>query len=131
MHPDAASVNVQTQLREDTSTLNATITLLKLRRLPSFQWGKLTIHVVTEQIFSFLRRAYAFPAFLVVMNVSDATVSVALETNANIAPRAYVSAYMPGRARSELAKVYAPNAPVLTRSVTLNGRDCLILTWSG
>lgn len=130
--PQGAIKNVQTQLKDSESCLSITMNLLNLRQLPSFQWGKLSVHVVTDQIFSFLRRAYDFPAFLVVMNISDVAGTVALETNANIAPRAYVSTYIPGIKKvSELSKIYTKNAPVLTNNVTLNARDCLILTWSG
>lgn len=130
--PQGATSNVQAQLKDSGSCLSTTMTLLNLRQLPSFQWGKLSVHVVTDQVFSFLRRAYDFPAFLIVMNISDDESTVALETNANIAPRAYVTAYIPGNKKnSELSKLYTQNAPVLTKKVTLNARDCLILTWSG
>lgn len=136
INPNSRTRNVQVQLNDSGSHLNTTMTLLKLRTLPSFQWGKLKIHVVTDQVFSFTRRAFDFPSYLVVMNISDITVKVKLETTSEIAPRAYVSSYMPGLTREALkdnylSKVYTPNASVLTKLVTLDARDTLILTWSG
>ena len=76
---------------------------------------------------------------MVVVNLSDKSARVSLETGSDIAPRAYVSCYVPGnnnvddddKSGTELLKVYGLNAPVLTRSVSLDARDCLILTWPG
>lgn len=132
VHPDNATRNVQAQLTDPDSHLNVTTSLLKLRAQPAFQWGKLKIHVVNSQIFSFTRKAYDFPTYMLVMNISDTPAKVSLETGSEIAPRAYVSLYIPGRtSNSRLVDTYSLNAPVLTKSVALEPRDCLVLTWSG
>lgn len=119
------------QLEDKESHLQATIQLLKLRELPSFQWGKLKLHVITDQVFSFTRKAYDFPSFLVVINISDEQSNVTLETSSEIAPRAYVSCYIPGGKSNSLNSQYKLDAPVLTKNVSLNPRDCLVLMWRG
>ncbi len=111
-----------------------------LRRLPSFQWGKLNILVANNHILSFTRRAYGFPVYLVVMNFSNKVQNVNLCINNNIAPRAYVLYYISGIYNEpignekildemNLLDKYKVKSPVLTKSVFLNGYDCLILTW--
>jgi hypothetical protein len=118
--------------------------LARMRQLPSFAWGNLSLLVVNEQVFSFLRSAYDFPAFLVAMNISDKNALVNLQINNNIAPRAYVAYYIPGKLNFNkpdenivdknnnlinLSEKYSLNSPVLTKSVYLKPYDCLILTW--
>ena len=122
---------LKAQLKESGSHLNMAIKLLKLRQQPSFQWGKLKVHVVNDQVFSFTRKAYDFPTYMVVMNISDRPARVVLETGSDIAPRAYVSCYIPGLEESSLLEAYKLNAPVMTKNVSLEARDCLVLTWSG
>jgi hypothetical protein len=101
----------------------------------SFQWGKLKLLVVDEKIFSFTRSSYDYPTFLVVMNLSDKKTTTNLQINSDIAPRAYVTLYIPGKNNKlikdtdSLTTVYKINAPVLTKNVLLNPRDCLVLTW--
>jgi hypothetical protein len=122
---------LKAQLSDSGSHLNVAIKLLKLRQQPSFQWGKLKVHVVNDQIFSFTRKAYDFPSYMVVMNLSDRPSRVVLETGSDIAPRAYVSCYIPGLEGSSLLETYKLNAPVMTKNVSLEARDCLVLSWSG
>ncbi len=113
---------------------------MQIRRLPSFQWGKLDILVVDHHIFSFTRRAYGFPVYLVVMNFSDEIQTVNLCINNTIAPRAYVLYYISGTYNEvkgnekltdemNLLDKYKVKSPVLTKNVFLNAYDCLILTW--
>ena len=102
--------------------------MIQLRQLPSFQWGKLSVLVADEQIFAFTRTSYDFPAYLVVMNISDRAATANLLINSDIAPRAYVVCYIAAK-ETHLAATYTSDAPVLTKQVALNARDCLVLTW--
>jgi hypothetical protein len=112
--------------------------LIKLRQLPSFQWGSFSKVVVNEQVFSFIRRAFGQSVFLVVMNMSDTNVNVNLLKSTEIAPRAYVKLYIPGGKASlasstaeyvDLVEKYKVEAPVLTKNVFLKARDFLIVYW--
>lgn len=112
--------------------------LVKLRKSPSFQWGKLEVLLANDKVFAFVRRAFGFPVFLVAMNFSDSLTTVDLLLNNNIAPRAYVAYYMPGNiANHDTSNLngfvddcnYKLKSPVLTKSVTLKPRDGLVLTW--
>lgn len=131
VNPNYSNKNVKMQLEDNDSHLQTTIKLLKLREQASFQWGKLKLHVINEQIFSFTRKAYDFPSYLVVLNISDKPSKVILETSSEIAPRAYVSCYISGGKSNSLDSQYQVNAPVLTKNVSLNPRDCLVLMWRG
>ena len=128
------------QLKNDKSYLNIFKDLMKLKKLPSFQWGKLDLLVVNENIFSFTRRAFDHPVYLVVMNFIDCVQNVNLLVNNSIAPRAYVLYYISGsynevndnkKITDELNLIdkYQVKSPVLTKSVYLNSYDCLMLTW--
>ena len=119
--------------------------LMELRKRPSFQWGQLSLLVVNDQVFSFIRNAYDFPTFLVVINMSDKNTNVNLLINSDVAPRAYVTYYIPGNNSAfnengifnsnstykdvDLNETYKKGAPVLTKNVFLKAHDCLILTW--
>ena len=107
--------------------------LVELREQPSFQWGVYKEVVVNEKIFSFFRRAFGFPVFLVVMNMSDTNENVKLLTNTDIAPRAYVKLYIPGQVSKsddiDLVEKYKVDSAVLTKNVFLKARDILVLTW--
>jgi hypothetical protein len=130
---------LQSQLNKEGSHLKIFRDLVQLRQLPSFQWGTFSKVVVNEQVFSFIRRAFGHPVFLVVMNMSDKNTNVNLLKSSDIAPRAYVKYYIPGKVASEaaatvtddvnLAEKYKLDAPVLTKNVFLKARDCLILFW--
>jgi hypothetical protein len=119
------------------SHLKHFIDLIELRSRPSFQWGKRKLVLVNKNVFSFVRTSYIHPTFLVIMNLTDATVSENLMINNDIAPRAYVTYYMPGNIDSieddknsiDLNEKYKLNEPVLTKKILLKPRDCLILTW--
>ncbi len=96
--------------------------------------------MANEQVFSFIRRAFGQPVFLVVMNMSDKNTNVNLLKSTDIAPRAYVKYYIPGKVSTtsaadtpaddvNLLEKYKVEAPVLTKNVFLKARDCLILYW--
>jgi hypothetical protein len=88
-----------------------------------------------------LRKAFGFPAFLVVMNMSDEDgINFHLQISNDVAPRAYVRYYIPGSDirksfesssdnQINLIEKYKFNTPLLTKNVYLKSRDCLILTW--
>lgn len=77
-----------------------------------------------------MRRAFGCDVYLVCMNLSDTNASVNLLTSSEIAPRAYVAYYIPGSTIEDGLDVkYKIKAPILTKSVALNAKDCLILTW--
>jgi alpha-glucosidase len=129
---------VEKQLGHKRSHLEIFKELVKLRKEPSFLWGKLQLLVVNDQIFSFTRSAFGFATFLVVMNFSDSETRVNLLVNNSIAPRAYVKKYISGNIelnnstnseKVDLVERYKVQSPVLTKNVILNPHDCLILTW--
>jgi hypothetical protein len=124
---------------------------MKLRRLPSFQWGKLEILLVNEHIFSFTRKSDDHPVYLVAMNISDQDQITNLMVNDTIAARAYVLYYISGTYKEinnneyiqmnmsenhedinerNLINKYKVNSLIPTNNVKLNAYDCLILTLS-
>jgi hypothetical protein len=111
--------------------------LVTLRSQLAFKWGCVQIVTANEQILAFLRKAFGFEVYLVAMNLSDSTTTANLLVNNEIAPRAYVALYIPGKADGkskdaetvDLEAKYKVKSPVLTKSVTLKARDCLILRW--
>ncbi|CAF0980695.1 unnamed protein product [Brachionus calyciflorus] len=132
INPNYKFLNVESQLKEYRSHLKVFKDLVNLRRSPSFQWGSYKTIVVNDQIFSFLRRAYGFPPFLVVMNFSNSSTQVNLLINSDIAPRGYVVYYHEGSSYnpSDYKLEYKVKSPVLTKNVKLNPFDLLILTWA-
>lgn len=125
----------KSQLDSKTSHLSVFKALIQLRQKPAFQYGSVKMHVMTEQIFSFVRKAFACDVYLVCMNMSERNANVSLLTSNEIAPRAYVAMYIPGGTTTDkndeidLFVKYKPKEPVLTKNVFLKPRDCLILTW--
>jgi oligo-1,6-glucosidase len=129
MHPNYKIKNVQNQLNEMNSHLNVFIDLVKLRKHAStLQWGALNFVKVEEKILSFTRTAYDFPTYLIVMNFSEENINTNLLVGTDIAPRAYVALYIPGKSSDE-THAYEKGEPVLTKNVSLKAYDCLILTW--
>jgi hypothetical protein len=124
--------------------LNVFKQVLKLREQVTFQCGTVKVLTANEQTLSFLRKAFGCDVYLIVMNLSDSLATVNLLVSNEIAPRAYVALYIPGRRETtttsnghhsdkdettDLNIKYKLKSPVLTKSVTLKARDCLILTW--
>ena len=125
---------------------------MRLRRLPSFQWGKLEILLVNEHIFSFTRKADDHPVYLIIINLSDEDQTTNLMVNDNISSRAYVLYYISGTYNEinnnsyieiitsensdedmnekNLINKYKINSLIPTSNVKLNPYDCLILTLS-
>jgi len=130
IHPNHIIKNVQNQLNDNNSHLNIFIDLVKLRKNTStLQWGALNFVKIEEKIFSFTRTAYDFPTFLIVMNFSEDNTNTNLLVSTDIAPRAYVALYIPGKSSNETESTYKKGEPVLTKNVSLKAYDCLILTW--
>lgn len=129
-HPNYNFKNVQSQLKCENSHLNIFKNLVDLRQLPSFQWGSYQPVVVNNEIFSFLRKAYGFPPFLVVINFSSSRTETNLAISSDIAPRAYVVFYVKGSKNKNNCELdYKIKSPLLTKSIKLNARDIIILTW--
>ena len=147
IHPNHMLKNVQKQLEDSRSHLNVFRNLVELRKtLPVLQWGTLNMLKVDEQIISFTRSSYDFPTYLVVMNLSNKNVNANLLVSTDIAPRAYVVYYVPGKpqqaakteshdkesnkeAEIDLIETYKKGAAVLTKNVFLKSYDYLIVTW--
>ena len=137
LHPNHKLKNVKYQLNDSSSHLNIFRDLVELRRiLPVLQWGTLNMLKVDEQIISFTRTAYDFPTYLVLMNLSDENVNANLLVNTDIAPRAYVVYYVPGKRltnektnEEDLTQTYRKGAAVLTKNVFLKSYDYLVVTW--
>jgi len=147
LHPNYKLKNVQDQLEDSRSHLNIFRNLVELRKsLPVLQWGSLNMIKVDQQIISFTRSAYDFPTYLVVMNLSDKNVNANLLVSTDIAPRAYVVYYVPGRPKTQtkaetidketmketemdLIETYKKGAAILTKNVFLKSYDYLIVTW--
>lgn len=88
--------------------------------------------VVNNQIFSFVRKAFGFPGFLVVMNISEETANCNFIQDSELATEyAFVSYYISGKCKriTGLDAKYKYNNCVSTKNVILNPRDCLVLTW--
>lgn len=131
VNPNYKFLNVEAQLKDEKSHLKVFKDLANLRRSPSFQWGTYQTVVVNDKIFSFLRRAYGFPPFLVVMNLSNSSTQANLLINTDIAPRGYVVYYCKGsNGQNDYELDYKVKMPVLTKTVKLNPHDFLILTWA-
>jgi len=59
--------------------LKGFIDLLKLRKNPSFQWGKTKMCNPNDRLFMFTRKATRFPFFLTMMNLSDERLTISLK----------------------------------------------------
>lgn len=131
VHPNYKFENVTSQLKCDDSHLSIFKNLVNLRRSPSFQWGSYQPVVVNDEVFSFLRKAYGFPPFLVAMNFSGSLVQVNLAISNDIAPRAYVVYYIKGtKNQMDTQLDYEVKSPLLTKNLKLNPHDLIILTWA-
>lgn len=98
--------------------------------------------LVDENIFSFMRKAYGFNGYLVIMNISDSIQEFNIYKKGNeskqvIDPIAYVAYYITSNKNrtikdrnglNEIKLNYKHKEAVSTKNIRLNARDCLILT---
>ena len=115
---------------------------MRLRRLPSFQWGQLELFHVNEHIFSFMRKALDNPMYLVVMNFSESMQNINLISGTSfdkvekkeLAVLYYISGFYKEMNNNFdetavcLIEKYKKTGRVNIENFDLNSFDCLILT---
>jgi alpha-glucosidase len=75
LHPNYKQINVLKQLTKANSHLYIYKDLVRLRRLPQFQYGRFEYAIVDNFIFSFFRRILNDMLSLVILNMSNHTVT--------------------------------------------------------
>lgn len=75
LHPKYNQINVLKQLTQAKSHLSIYKDLVRLRRLPQFQYGHFEYAIVDNFIFSFYRRVLHDMLSLVILNMSNHTVA--------------------------------------------------------
>jgi hypothetical protein len=112
------------------SHLNIYKELAKLRDKPSFQWGNFKYALITDDLFSFLRKAEGHETFLVAMNMGKKTINVdfsELEFIKNEAKIVYFIASPDDP--DDILKKYPIYSTISTSNIELRRRNCLILSF--
>lgn len=93
--------------------------------------GDIEYLLITNQIFSFIRKLSGKPSYVVVMNLSDRNLTLNLNFSRAVPAIAKV-AYVFGANQeetNELRKFYPINEMISTKKVLLNAKNCIILTY--
>jgi hypothetical protein len=115
-------------LEDPTSPLRVFSELAKIRQLPSFLWGTFEYAIVDEHVFSFIRNAFDNPSFLVAMNLSNEDVTINFQSTRLLPSKVKVVYYFDNKSNGN-EKTYQIDKDILTKSVFLPAKSCLIVTW--
>lgn len=104
--------------------------LARLRREPSFQRGNFKYALITNELFSFMRKAENNPTYLVAINLANQAIEVDLSQSKYVSQVAQVVMFIPSTSDPDSAyDSYPINKYISTSSVALNPRNCLIIKY--
>ncbi len=118
------------QTQEKHSHLEIYKDLAKLKQEHAFASGDIEYLLITNEIFSFIRKLPGKSSFVVVMNLSNRNLTLNLNYSRAVPAMAKVS-YVFGANQDEtkeLRKFYPINEIISTKRVLLNAKNCLIVT---
>ncbi len=122
---------IKRQTQEKHSHLEIYKDLAKLKQEPAFALGDIEYLLITNQVFSFIRKLPGKASYVVVMNLSDRNLTLNLNFSRVVPATAKVS-YVFGAnpdETKELRKFYPINEIISTKRVLLNAKNCIILTY--
>jgi hypothetical protein len=103
--------------------------LALLRQQPSFIYGDFDYLLVTNHIFSFVRKSQGKTSYIVAMNLSENDYTLNLHYGNHVPTDAKITYYF-GKDQNEsnqLSKEYEIGKIITTTNIKLKARNCLIL----
>lgn len=122
-------ISQKDQLKDKHSHLNIFKDLVRLRSLPSFQWGSFKYGIISDQLFSFLRKAENNPKYLVAMNISNSVLTIDFSELKLVPGQAKVVYYIGKPTDMDLYDYFKIDKCVSMDKVQLLPRNCLIVSF--
>lgn len=130
VHPNYETLNVKAQINDPFSSLRVYKNLARIRKNSAFQWGTMEYAIVDENVFSFLRKAFDNPTYLVAINCSKNETKIDLSQVKKIPTRVQVEYYFYNNQKSIKIDLQQSQMINTKKSCLMDPKSCLILKWS-